>query len=141
MKAAVLREVNRPLEIEDVDIASPGPREVLVRTGASGVCHSDLHFVEGLYSTPMPIILGHEAAGTIEAVGDLVDYVKPGDRVITCLSVFCGTCERCTEGRMVLCSRTGPDPQPQRDAAPQPERAGGDAVRQPVVLRRADAGA
>ncbi len=107
MKAAVLREVNRPLEIEDIDIASPGPREVLIRTGASGVCHSDLHFVEGLYSTPMPIILGHEAAGTIEAVGELVDYVKPGDRVITCLSVFCGICERCTEGRTVLCSRTG----------------------------------
>ena len=107
MKAAVLREVNRPLEIEEVDIAAPGPREVLIRTGASGVCHSDLHFVEGLYRTPMPVILGHEAAGTIEAVGELVDYVKPGDRVITCLSVFCGTCERCTEGRTVLCSRTG----------------------------------
>ena len=78
-----------------------------VRTGASGVCHSDLHFIEGLYSTPTPIILGHEAAGTIEAVGDLVDYVKPGDRVITCLSVFCGTCERCAP-RGAPCSAPGP---------------------------------
>ncbi len=107
MKAAVLREVNHPLEIEDVDVASPGPREVLVRTGATGVCHSDLHFVEGLYETPMPVILGHEAAGTVEAVGGLVDYVAPGDRVICCLSVFCGICERCVTGRPVLCSRTG----------------------------------
>ena len=80
MKAAVLREVNRPLEVEDVEIADPGPREVVVRTGASGVCHSDLHFVEGLYATRFPVVLGHEAAGTVEAVGDLVDYVKPGDR-------------------------------------------------------------
>ena len=107
MKAAVLREINRPLEIEEVEIANPGPREVLIRTGATGVCHSDLHFVEGLYTYPLPLILGHEAAGTIEAVGELVDYVRPGDRVICCLSVFCGTCERCTEGRTVLCPRAG----------------------------------
>ena len=105
MKAAVLREVNRPLEVEEVGIDKPGSMEVLVRTGASGVCHSDLHFVEGLYAMDMPAILGHEAAGTVEAVGDLVTYVKPGDRVILCLSVFCGHCERCLSGRPVLCSR------------------------------------
>tara|TARA_B100001123_G_scaffold437356_1_gene569359 strand:- start:82 stop:1122 length:1041 start_codon:yes stop_codon:yes gene_type:complete len=93
--------------MEEVDIAPPGPREVVVRTGASGVCHSDLHFVEGLYATVFPVVLGHEAAGTVEEVGSLVDYVKPGDRVICCLSVFCGHCERCTTGRPVLCSRTG----------------------------------
>lgn len=79
----------------------------MVRTGATGVCHSDLHFVEGLYESAMPVILGHEAAGTVEAVGELVDYVAPGDRVICCLSVFCGHCERCTSGRPVLCSRAG----------------------------------
>ncbi|MQG34777.1 MAG: Zn-dependent alcohol dehydrogenase [SAR202 cluster bacterium] len=107
MKAAVLHEVNQPLRMEEVDIAPPGPREVVVRTGASGVCHSDLHFVEGLYATVFPVVLGHEAAGTVEEVGSLVDYVKPGDRVICCLSVFCGHCERCTTGRPVLCSRTG----------------------------------
>ena len=105
MKAAVLREVDRPLEVEEVQIDKPGPREVLIRTGATGVCHSDLHFVQGLYATPMPIVLGHEAAGTVEAVGDQVTYLQPGDRVITCLSVFCGHCERCLSGRMVLCSR------------------------------------
>ena len=105
MKAAVLREVDHPLGVEEVQVDNPGPREVLIRTGATGVCHSDLHFVQGLYATPMPIILGHEAAGTVEAVGDQVTYLQPGDRVITCLSVFCGHCERCLSGRMVLCSR------------------------------------
>ena len=65
MKAAVLREVNQPLEVEEVGIDKPGATEVLVRTGASGVCHSDLHFVEGLYDMVMPAILGHEAAGTV----------------------------------------------------------------------------
>ena len=66
MKAAVLREVNLPLEVEEVQVDAPGPREVLIRTRASGVCHSDLHFVEGKYSIQMPAVLGHEAAGTVE---------------------------------------------------------------------------
>ncbi len=105
MKAAVLREVNTPIEVEEVQIDSPNPREVLIRTGAPGVCRSDLHFLEGTYSTPLPTILGHEAAGTVEAVGGQVSYVKPGDRVITCLSVFCGHCEYCLSGRLVLCTR------------------------------------
>ena len=106
MKAVVLREVNRPLEVEEVQIDRPGPREVLIRTGATGVCHSDLHFVEGKYTIPMPAILGHEAAGTVAAVGEQVSYVKPGDHVITCLSVFCGHCRYCLSGRPVLCTRT-----------------------------------
>ncbi len=105
MKAAVLREVDTPLVIEDVQIDGPGPREVLIRTGATGICRSDLHFLEGTYQTPLPTILGHEAAGTVEAVGELVSYVKPGDHVITCLSVFCGHCEYCLSGRMVLCGK------------------------------------
>ena len=105
MKAAVLREVNRSLEVEEVQVDNPGPREVLLRTGASGVCHSDLHYVEGSYTIAMPAILGHEAAGTVEAVGEQVAYVKPGDTVITCLSVFCGHCEFCLRGQPVLCTR------------------------------------
>ncbi len=104
MKAAVFREIGKPLEIEDVDIGTPGPRELLVRTAAAGVCHSDLHFVEGLYRFPTPSVLGHESAGVVEQVGEQVRYVKPGDRVITCLSVFCGHCEHCLEGRPSLCS-------------------------------------
>ena len=106
MKAAIFREVHRPLEIEEVQVDKPGPREVLIRTGASGVCHSDLHYIEGKYTISTPAILGHEAAGTIEATGDQVSYVKPGDRVIMCLSVFCGHCDKCLSGRPALCSRT-----------------------------------
>lgn len=103
MKAAVLREVNKPLEIEDVQISKPGPREVLVRTVAAGVCHSDLHFADGSYPYPLPAILGHESAGIVEQVGSMVTYVKPGDHVITCLSAFCGHCEYCLTGHMSLC--------------------------------------
>ncbi len=103
MKAAVLREVNKPLAIEDVQISKPGPREVLVRTVAAGVCHSDLHFADGSYPYPLPAILGHESAGIVEQVGSMVTYVKPGDHVITCLSAFCGHCEYCLTGHMSLC--------------------------------------
>lgn len=103
MKAAVLREVGVPMEIEEVSISKPGPREVLIRTSATGVCHTDLHFYEGLYPTPLPVILGHESAGVVEQVGSDVTYVKPGDHVITCLSVFCGHCEECLTGHLSLC--------------------------------------
>ena len=116
MKAAVFREVGKPLEIEDVQISKPGPREVLVRTAAAGVCHSDLHFVEGLYPAKLPIVLGHESAGIVEEVGEQVNYVKKGDHVITCLSAFCGECEYCLTGHMSLCDnpdlRRGPDEEP-----------------------------
>ncbi len=98
MKAAVLHEVGKPLHIEDVAIADLGRREVRIRTAFAGICHSDLHFVEGTYPLAMPCILGHESAGVVEAVGSDVEYVKPGDHVITCLSVFCGRCDHCLSG-------------------------------------------
>ena len=72
MKALVMREPYAPVQVEEVDVGMPGPREVLIRTGAAGVCHSDLHYIDGLYTHEMPTILGHESAGTIEAVGELV---------------------------------------------------------------------
>jgi S-(hydroxymethyl)glutathione dehydrogenase / alcohol dehydrogenase len=103
MKAAVLREVRTPLQIENVNINKPGPHEVLIRTVAAGVCHSDLHFVEGLYPYPLPAVLGHESAGVVEQVGSEVRTVKPGDHVITCLSAFCGHCEHCLTGYMSRC--------------------------------------
>jgi S-(hydroxymethyl)glutathione dehydrogenase/alcohol dehydrogenase len=106
MKAAVLHEVNQPLAIEEVSINKPGPREVLIRTAYAGLCHSDLHFIEGLYPHPLPVVLGHESAGVIEEVGSDVTYVEKGDHVITCLSVFCGTCENCTTGRPAICTDT-----------------------------------
>ena len=103
MRAAVLRAAGEPLTIEDVDIDHPGPGEVLIRTAAAGVCHSDLHFIEGLHETPMPCVPGHESAGVVEAVGPGVSYLTPGDHVITCMSAFCGVCRNCTSGRPVLC--------------------------------------
>lgn len=104
MKAAVFHGPKQPLVIEDVDIDKPQPREVLVRTVASGVCHSDLHFVDGFYPFPAPAVLGHEAAGVIEEVGSDVSYVKNGDHVICCLSVFCGHCDQCLSGHPSRCS-------------------------------------
>jgi S-(hydroxymethyl)glutathione dehydrogenase / alcohol dehydrogenase len=104
MKAAIFHGPNQPLTIENVEVDQPGPHEVLVRTAATGVCHSDLHFVDGLYPYPAPAILGHEAAGVVEAVGEQVEYVQPGDHVIACLSTFCGTCDYCLTGRPSLCA-------------------------------------
>jgi S-(hydroxymethyl)glutathione dehydrogenase / alcohol dehydrogenase len=104
MKAAVFHGPRMPLSIEDVELDKPQDREVLIKTVASGVCHSDLHFVDGLYPYAAPAVLGHEAAGIIEEVGKQVTYVKPGDHVICCLSVFCGNCEQCMSGHPNRCS-------------------------------------
>ena len=104
MKAAIFEAANKPLSIEDVDIIDPRAGEVLVRTMCSGVCHSDLHFIDGLWQLPMAAVLGHEAAGIVEAVGDGVTYVKPGDRVIMSFRPFCGSCYYCLGGRPNLCS-------------------------------------
>jgi S-(hydroxymethyl)glutathione dehydrogenase / alcohol dehydrogenase len=104
MKAAIFHGAQQPLTIEDVTIDDPGPHEIRVRTMATGVCHSDLHFVDGFYPYPAPAILGHEAAGVVEAVGDQVTYVQPGDHVIACLSTFCGSCDYCLTGRPSLCA-------------------------------------
>ncbi len=104
MKAAVFHGPKLPLSIEDVELDKPQDREVLIKTVASGVCHSDLHFVDGLYPYPAPAVLGHEAAGIVEEVGKQVTYVKPGDHVICCLSVFCGYCEQCMSGHPNRCS-------------------------------------
>ncbi|MFK0089663.1 Zn-dependent alcohol dehydrogenase [Pseudomonas sp. NPDC090755] len=103
MKAAVFHQVGSPLVIEEVGIAKPGPREVLIRTMAVGVCHSDLHVIEGAYPTPAPLVLGHEAAGIVEQVGSEVRSVKPGDHVVTCLTVFCGCCAHCVTGHLARC--------------------------------------
>ncbi|MGH7037828.1 MAG: Zn-dependent alcohol dehydrogenase [Stellaceae bacterium] len=106
MKAAVLHAAHQPLTIEEVAINKPGPREVLLRTAFAGLCHSDLHFIEGLYPIQTPVVLGHESSAVVEAVGEGVTYVKPGDRVVTCLSVFCGTCPQCVTGHPNLCENT-----------------------------------
>jgi S-(hydroxymethyl)glutathione dehydrogenase/alcohol dehydrogenase len=105
MKASVFRGVGQ-VEVVDVEIDEPGPREVLLRTAATGVCHSDLHFYSGTYPQQPPAILGHEAAGVVEAVGSQVRDVAPGDHVITCVSVFCGRCYHCLTGHPARCATT-----------------------------------
>ncbi|MEX1255639.1 MAG: Zn-dependent alcohol dehydrogenase [Dehalococcoidia bacterium] len=119
MQAAVFHGPKQPLTIEEIEIDKPMAREIVVRTVASGVCHSDLHFIDGFYPFSAPGVLGHEAAGIVEEVGEHVTYVQPGDHVIACLSVFCGTCEQCLTGHPSLCR------------SPETRRAPGD----PPALR------
>ena len=128
MKAAVLQGVGQPLSIEEVQIDLPGPHEVLIRTAAVGVCHSDLHFLQGSYPCELPTVLGHEAAGIVERVGAEVTRVKPGDHVITCLSAFCGHCEYCLTGRMSLCS--GSPTRRRRGMKPRLARPSGEPIHQ-----------
>jgi S-(hydroxymethyl)glutathione dehydrogenase/alcohol dehydrogenase len=117
MKAAVLREVKQPLVIEEVPINKPTAHEVLIRTAAAGVCHSDLHFVDGLFPYPLPAVLGHESAGVVEQVGPEVRTVKPGDHVITCLSAYCGHCEHCLTGHLSRC--ISPETKRQKGESPR----------------------
>ena len=107
MQAAVLEEFNQPLVIRDIALAAPGPDEVLVRTAAVGVCHSDLHMLEGFRpALPRPCILGHEVSGIVEQVGSAVRDLQPGDHVVGALVASCGHCPQCTRGRLVLCQDT-----------------------------------
>ena len=115
MKAAVIRQLGAPIEIAEVAVSKPGSREVLIRTRACGVCHSDLHFIDGLYPAPRPFVPGHEAAGVVEAVGDDVTALKPGDHVVTCFSTFCGRCEFCVTGRLSLCLDASTKPKPDEE--------------------------
>ncbi len=121
-KAAILEAVGG-LTIGEVELADPGPHEVLIDTKACGLCHSDLHFIEGSYPHPLPAIPGHEAAGVVRAVGSEVKTVKPGDHVVSCLSAFCGHCEFCVTGRMALCM--GADTRRAQDQAPRIMRTDG----------------
>ncbi|WP_068073669.1 Zn-dependent alcohol dehydrogenase [Novosphingobium lentum] len=133
MKAAILEAPGQPLVIDQLTIDKPGPHEVLIRTAACGLCHSDLHFIEGTYPHPLPAVPGHEAAGIVEAVGSEVRTVKVGDAVVTCLSAFCGHCEFCVTGRMALCQ--GADTRRAIGAAPRLTRSSdGSAINQMLNL-------
>ncbi|WP_067663088.1 Zn-dependent alcohol dehydrogenase [Nocardia miyunensis] len=101
--AAVLYQAPGKLENVTVTVDDPTPDEVLVRVTNAGLCHSDLHEMDGTFDTDPPILLGHEASGVIEAVGANVRDLRVGDHVVSCLSVFCGSCRFCTSGRLTLC--------------------------------------
>ena len=102
--AAVLYEVKKPVVVEDVEVLEPGPHEVLVRWAANGVCHSDLHVITGDYPHPLPVVLGHEAAGVVEKVGPGVETVKPGDHVCSSYIPSCGRCWYCIGGQPTMCA-------------------------------------
>lgn len=103
MRAAVLNEVNRPLTIEMLDLSPLQPTDVLVRIGASGLCHTDLEVIQGSLAYPLPIVLGHEGAGVVEAIGSDVTQVKLGDHVICSWNPHCGHCFYCERDLPILC--------------------------------------
>ncbi|MHB8766855.1 MAG: zinc-dependent alcohol dehydrogenase family protein [Deferrisomatales bacterium] len=110
-RAAVLHQMglprpyaaSRPIRVEEVDLAPPGPGEVLVRLAAAGVCHSDLSVVTGVRPRPLPMALGHEGAGVVEALGPGVDDLRVGDPVVFVFVPSCGSCVPCAAGRPALC--------------------------------------
>lgn len=111
IKAAVLTRSDaqppyvdsRPLEVREVELQDPGRGEVLIRIAAAGVCHSDLSVIDGTRPRPVPMVLGHEAAGYVEACGEGIEDLKPGDQVVCIFAPGCGTCSPCAEGRPALC--------------------------------------
>src|SRR5215218_4530388 len=107
MRAAVYVEQDQPLVVEELTALDPGPSDVVVQIGASGVCHSDLSVSNGTLPLPPPAILGHEGAGTVEWVGSEVTRVKKGDRIVATFVPACGACWYCVHGRSNLCEETG----------------------------------
>jgi S-(hydroxymethyl)glutathione dehydrogenase/alcohol dehydrogenase len=102
-RAAVLHAVNKPLVVESIDVAPLQAHDVLVRIRASGLCHTDLEVMRGSLALPLPIVLGHEGAGVVEAVGSAVTTVKPGDHVACSWSPNCGHCFYCDLDQPILC--------------------------------------
>src|SRR4051794_24712849 len=90
----------------DVEVIDPGPNEVLVRVVAAGVCHSDVSLIDGTIPWPAPSLMGHEGAGIVEAVGDQVTRVKPGDHVVIATVSNCGICDQCSVGKPTWCRKT-----------------------------------
>ena len=103
MKAAVLYEYGQPLMVEEVELDPPKEHEVRVQIQATGICRSDLHYMKGHAHIALPVVLGHEASGIVQEVGEGVTTVKPGDRVILSFVPNCGRCSFCTTGRTNLC--------------------------------------
>lgn len=111
IRAAVLEEMGRgfpyaqtrPLAVQNVELAPPGPGEVLIKMAAAGICHSDLSVIAGVRPRPLPMVIGHEAAGVVQEVGPFVQGLRPGDHVVTIFVATCGCCVECASGRPALC--------------------------------------
>ena len=106
-QAAICRELNKPIVVEQIAVESPGRGEVLVKLGACGVCHSDLSAINGTIALPLPLVLGHEGAGVVEEVGEGVRDLAKGDHVVFSFIYMCGKCRFCVAGRPVLCLEQG----------------------------------
>ena len=106
-RAAVLYQANSPLQVTELEQSGPKPGEVLVRMGAAGVCASDYHVIHGTAALPLPAVLGHEGAGTVEAIGNGVTSVEVGDRCILSFISNCGHCRQCRSGHPQLCDTNG----------------------------------
>ena len=106
IRAVVARAKGEPVTVETIEVPDPGPGEVLVAVQACGVCHTDLHYREGAINDEFPFLLGHEASGIVEEVGDGVTDVAPGDFVILNWRAVCGQCRSCRRGRPWYCFAT-----------------------------------
>ena len=106
VRAVVARAVKQPVSVVTIEVPDPGPGEALVQVQACGVCHTDLHYREGGINDEFPFLLGHEAAGVVEAVGPGVTEVAPGDFVILNWRAVCGECRSCRRGRPQYCFNT-----------------------------------
>ncbi|MEL6914044.1 MAG: Zn-dependent alcohol dehydrogenase [Pseudomonadota bacterium] len=143
IKAAVAREFGAPLVIEELELATPRAGELEVTLGACAICHSDISYAEGAWGGTLPAVYGHEAAGTVSAVGEGVRGFAEGDRVIVTLIRACGTCPSCASGRPVICE-TGVDtfangPLSTRDGAPVLQAMNSGAFAERVVVDQSQA--
>lgn len=120
-RAAILREHGGDVSIETIEVDDPVDNEVLIRTAACGVCHSDLHLKQGsLTQFPVPTVMGHEAAGVVEKVGSKVIGLQPGDHVVACCTIYCGACQQCLSGHPHLClDRAGSAARRPKGASPR----------------------
>jgi len=106
IRAAVLHKPNKPLKVEELELAKPKEKEILIKTAYTGFCHTDLHSIVGNSPSRLPLVVGHEAAGVVEDVGPGVTRFKKGDHVVPTFMMPCGECETCREGRGYICRRT-----------------------------------
>jgi len=102
-RAALFHRAGEPLEVAEIDVEEPGPGQVCVRMAAVGICGTDLHMIKGEWQRPTPMVLGHEGAGVVEAVGEGVARVRPGDPVVLSWAPSCGECADCQRGRPAAC--------------------------------------